>query len=440
MIWAVYNFLFVVGFVCLAPHYLWRMRRRGGYRQDFGQRFGFYRPDISAQLAKGGRVWVHCVSVGEAFVALALADALRALKSDVRFVFSTATSTGYALLKDRTDPADVVIYWPIDFPPVMGKVLRLMRPAALILIEAELWPNVIRMLHVRRVPIFLCNGRISERSYRGYQRVRVFTRRILPMFEALCVQTRADEERLSALGAPAERLHLMNSAKYRLEPPNSEREAEAKALLAEAGLDADRPLVLGGSTWPGEESALLDVYDGLRGEFPEMRLVLAPRHVERCPEIAEEIERRGLRLALRSRLLRDPAPSEATARPAPPDVFLLDTTGELKYFYPAVQLVFMGKSLCAEGGQNIIEPAQYGRPIVVGPHMQNFPVILEDFLLAGAIRVVRNSNELRDEVRRLLHNPECLTELGANAGRLIREKAGAVEQTAALIRSRLEAA
>lgn len=434
MMWWIYNVLFFFGFALLLPRYLWRMRRRGGYRRDFGQRLGWYRPDVRDRLAEGHRVWIHCVSVGEAFVALALAEELRSRRSGLRFVFSTATSTGYALLNQRLDDPDVAVYWPIDLPPVMARVLRLMRPAALVLVEAELWPNILRMLHARGVPVFLFNGRISHRSHRGYRRLRCYTRRILPMFEALCVQSREDRDRLADLGAPPERIHVMNSAKYRLDLPNAEREAAARAVLESVGWGDGRALLLGGSTWPGEEAVLLDVLQDLRPEVPGLGLVLAPRHVERCPDLAEEIRARGWRVVRRTevdRFDRDDA--------APPDVFLLDTTGELKYFYRAVDVVFMGKSLCAEGGQNIIEPAQSGRAILVGPHMENFPVILDDFRAADAIRVVPDAGALRAEVRRLLGDPRQSRRLGDNAARLVREKAGAVPESAALILSSLEA-
>jgi len=349
MFWFLYNLLFLFGFLLLLPRFIYRMCRRGGYRHNFMQRAACYDHTVRSKLAPGDRIWVQAVSVGEVFVALRFMEELRARQPDVRFVLSTNTSTGHAIAKERINSVDQLIYFPVDFPAVMSSVLNLIR--------------------------ILVNGRISEHSYAGYRKLRVFTRRILEQVDLLCVQSDGDAERLRALGAPAERVHVMGSAKYEVVCSDSQREAHAASLLELAGIGDEQPVLLGGSTWPGEERVLLDIYIALREEHPGLMLVLAPRHVERTPEVLKEIDQCGLSVVQRSTLL--------------------DSTGELTSFYPHADIIFIGKSLTQHGGQNIIEPAMFGKPIVVGPNMENFPVVIDDFLEAGAIVQVADATELQ---------------------------------------------
>ncbi|MBN1268286.1 MAG: 3-deoxy-D-manno-octulosonic acid transferase [Kiritimatiellae bacterium] len=425
MTWLLYNVLFILGFILLLPRFLYRMIRRGGYGRNFLERFGCYRPEVRARLAEGGRVWIQAVSVGEIFVAFQFVDRLRAQRPGLRFVLSTTTSTGHAIAEKKIGPEDVLVYFPLDTPLVTRRVLGLIRPAALVLVECELWPNLIRLAKRRGVPVALINGRISEHSYRGYRRLRFFTSRLLPLADLFCVQSRKDEERLAALGAPRDRLKVMGSAKYEVAQPDPAGEARAREVLARVGFADGRLVLLGGSTWAGEEGALLDTYQALRAEFPDLALVLVPRHAERAGEVVREIEGRGLTLVRRSRL--------EDARGARPDVLLIDTTGELKDLYACATVIFVGKSLTQHGGQNVIEPALHAKPIIVGPNMQNFPVVSEDFLLADALVQVGDAAGLTAAVREFLADPARRAAYGERAARLVREKAGAVEATVDLI-------
>ena len=421
MIWVFYNVLFVVGFLLMLPKFLCRMVRRGGYGRDFGQRLCCYSPELRGKLEQGGRVWIHAVSVGEFFVALKFMDALRDRNPELRFVVSTTTSTGYELGQKHVRNPDLVIYFPVDLPRNGARAISLIRPTAILLVEAELWPNLIREARNQRIPLFLVNGRLSDRSFPQYQRVRIFTRRILPMFDALCVQGHRDRDRFESLGAPPERIHVLSSAKYEVAEFDSDSESAAGEALRNAGINSRHCIFLGGSTWAGEEDVLLDLYNRLRGQFPALILALAPRHVERKPEILEKIRRRNLTVQVRS--------ETADAIPTARDVFFIDTTGELRSFYRHADIIFVGKSLCAEGGQNIIEPALYGKPIIVGPNMSNFPVVMEDFLKADAIRQVADAKALGETVESLIHHPEARRKLGENAARLVKAQAGAVEAT-----------
>ncbi len=428
MIWILYNALFPVAFLALLPYFLLRMRRRGGYRRDFLQRLGRYRPEVRASLAEGGRIWIHAVSVGEVFVAFRLMDELRARRPDARFIVSVTTSTAHRIAEATLKAPDVLVYFPLDLPCVMRRVLDLARPCALVLVECELWPNLIRLARKRGIPVILVNGRISERSLAGYRKLRVFTRPILGMMDLLCAQSEVDRQRLAALGAPEDRLRMVGSAKYDIAAGDGGDEGQAVAALRQAGIGPDRLVLLGGSTWAGEEAVLLDAYQELRQRHPALALVLVPRHAERRAAVLRDIAERGLSV-LRRTEMKDGAPPPSV----PPDVLLVDTTGELRSFYAAASIIFVGKSLTQRGGQNFIEPAMCGKPIVVGPHLENFPGVTEDFTRAGAFVQVRDAAGFREAVAGLLADPARREELGRRAHAVVREKAGAIRKTADLV-------
>lgn len=419
MIWWLYNICFVIGFALVLPRFLWRMARRGGYARNFLQRFGRYAPEVRTQLAGGGRVWIHAVSVGEVGVALRLIQELRAARPTLRFLLSTTTSTGHAVARKQLDPETPLIYFPLDVPPISRRVVRLIRPRALLLIENEMWPNLIRTARKNDIPVVMINARISAHSFGGYRLLHFLTRRLLPQFTAFFAQGQPDADRLIALGAPADRVHVMGSAKYDLAPTGDGGAEKARTALDAAGFTPDRPTLLGGSTWAGEEAALLDTLVALRTQIPNLALVLVPRHAERRAEVLREIETRHLAVVSRSTMKK-------TERP---DVLLVDTTGELRNFYEVADVIFVGKSLTARGGQNIIEPAVCAKPILVGPNMQNFESIMPDFLAAQAVLQVGATGELRTAAARLLKNPSEAQAMGLRAAQVVRAKAGALHAT-----------
>jgi 3-deoxy-D-manno-octulosonic-acid transferase len=343
----------------------------------------------------------------------------RAREPAVRFVLSTTTSTGHALAAKRLAPEDVLIYFPADFPPIVRRVLAAIQPRAMVLVEVELWPNLIRQLAARGVPVSLINGRLSDRSFRGYRRLGAFTRRLLPRLRAVCVQSEADRERFVALGAPADRVHVTGSAKFDIVTAEPAR-PEIVAAIERAGFGG-RPLLLGGSTWAGEEAILLDLYRELKRDRPELGLILCPRHVERAAEVEAEMVQRGLVFARRT---------DSGAPPAvAPDVLFVNTTGELKDFYACVDVIFVGKSLTQRGGQNPIEPAALGKAILVGPHMENFTAVVTDFLAAGGLVQVADAAGLAREAARLLDDPAARQALGARAAEVVRRQSGALRRT-----------
>lgn len=420
MIWKIYNVLFVLIFPLLLPRFLQRMRRRGGYGKDFGQRIGRFRPETLARLAGQPRVWVHAVSVGELYVALELMKAWRQREPDVRFALTTTTSTAYKIASEKLGREDVPLYFPVDFPPVLDRVFSVINPRMLVLVEVELWPNVIRMARARGLPVFLVNARMSDRSYLNYLRARFLTRRLLPEFSLIAAQSGEDVRRFVNLGADPARVLNAGSAKYdvALATPSGEAE-KARAVMRAAGITEQHLVLLGGSTWPGEEEAMVDLYRGLKTKYRNIVLLLAPRHVERAQDVVSILKPRVAKLTLRSSLTPASAPAES-----PPDILLLDTTGELKNFYACADVIFIGKSLAAHGGQNIIEPALYGKPVLVGPNMENFLAIMEDFRAAGAILQVKDLQALRRAVDDLLGDPQRRAAMGTAARRVVEEKSG----------------
>ena len=435
MIWWIYNLLFPVAFACLLPHFVWRMLRRGGYGRDFSQRLGRYGTAESARLAAPGRpVWIQAVSVGELAVAFSFMEELRRQDPAVRFVLTTNTSTGHALALKKIQPPDVTLYFPMDVPWVIPAALQRIRPAAIVLVENEMWPNLIRYARQQGIPTVMINGRISAHSFRGYRRIRFITRRLLPQIHWFCVQSAIDRDRLLALGAPADRIEVTGSAKYDIGPTPSAAEARARHVLAQVGNLTGDPVMVGGSTWDGEEEALLDIVPEAKKIHPHFLLVLVPRHAERREAVMDAIRRRGLAWIQRSRF-----PDDAPAPEKRPDVLLVDTTGELRGFYAAADVVFVGKSLTQTGGQNPIEPARDGKPVVVGPHMENFAAIAQDFHAAGAWLQARDAADLREILLRLLRDSAARARLGRAAAELVVRKSGAIRlMVARVLTARLE--
>jgi 3-deoxy-D-manno-octulosonic-acid transferase len=417
MMWFLYNLIFPLVFLLMLPKFISRMLRRGGYKKHFEQRFGIYGQGMTARLAEGRRSWIHAVSVGELFVALRFIEEYRKAHPEALFVVSTNTSTGHALAEKQMDRRDVLIYFPLDLPWVMSRVYRQIRPLQLILVECEFWPNLVRQAYRRGIPVSLINGRISDSSFKGYMKLRPFIRCLLEMIEPVCVQGRQDAERILALGARPATVHVTGTAKYDLPPPAADADRKAREILQRLSVPADALILLGGSTWPGEEAVLGRIYKTLRAIHPKLFLVLVPRHAERRAEAVAAVAELGLSCALRSS-------GEAAAQS--PDVLMVDTTGELMSFYAAADLVFVGKSLCEHGGQNPIEPALFGKAIVTGPNMENFPSVMDDFLSAQALRQVDSVQALEKAVAELLADPGARARLGDAARRVVESRRGVI--------------
>jgi 3-deoxy-D-manno-octulosonic-acid transferase len=425
MIRLIYNLLFPIGLLVFLPGYVVKMRRRGNYRRNFAQRFGVYSHNARARRPLHSTTWIHAVSVGEVAIALKLAARMRELDPAFHCVLTTTTSTGFAFAEAEAPHWMHVMYNPLDFWPVVQRAFAMIRPARIILVEAEVWPNLAAGARARGIPLALVNARLSERSERRFRR---FRRVIGPTFRCLdlvCAQERRDIERWEALGIPHERIKEVGSIKY--DPADAQHDPTiAVEVLRRFGIDPDtQPILLGGSTHPGEEEILARTFIHLRAEFPTLVLLIAPRHVERTRELQEALRELGLSIGLRSE-----AETEALLTP---DCLLLDTTGELRNWYSIATVVFIGKSLTARGGQNPVEPILADRPVVFGPNMQNFASLAHALVAEDAAMEVRDADALSAATAKLLRDDQRRARMVRNAERVLAPHRGATKRTAELL-------
>lgn len=425
MIWFFYNCFFPIVFLLLLPRFVKRMWKRGGYRKGFLQRFGCYEPAVRLRLRTRPRVWIHAVSVGEVQIALRFMRALRERRSTLAFVLTTTTSTGHTIAAQQLAADDVLLYFPVDLPWIMARVLDCLRPLALVLVEGEFWPNLLRLARRRGVPIMLLNGRISKHSFRGYRRVRLLVKKALACFDLFCMQGPEDAQRLRELGADLGKIQVMGSAKYDVAEPVRLDSSSVRALLLRAGFDADTRWLVGGSTWPGEEAILLAIYKKLRAQDPNIRLALVPRHAERREAVMADIRKSGLSGAAWSELKTDRAVHTPVV-----DVLLVDTTGELNHFYALATVIFVGKSLTSHGGQNVIEAAVFAKPIVIGPYTENFAAVVADFCAANALIQVPDPAGLERAVAELWADDQACQAYGRRAEQVVHDKTGAIRASA----------
>ncbi len=433
MIRWLYNRIFDLGLLIAAPFYFLKLWRRGGWFEDFGQRWGRYNGVLKQTLTNREIIWLHAVSVGEVNLCLQLVAALQHRLPYHKIVVSTTTSTGMAELKSRLPGNVSRIYYPIDRHRQVQRALSAIHPQVFVLIESELWPNMIWGLQRQGIPYFLVNARISDRSFRRYQKAGFFFRSIFGGFRGIAVQTPQDAERLNRLGVRPEAIHVTGSLKFDAAIPTGKAPINAPSLLKQVGVQADRTILIGGSTHAGEEAILAQIVGRLREDFPQLFLVLVPRHHERGGEVGRSLSEMGIRFLFRSLITPEFQADTGTF-----DCLLVNTTGELRSFYAGADLVFVGKSLTAHGGQNPIEPAALGKPVIVGPNMENFQTIMQQFLQAEAILQVADEAELETTLRRLLSRPNLREEIGKKAQAVVQQNQGAVNKAVDMISLEVE--
>ena len=394
-----YSLIYPIAFVLLLPRYLRRMMRRGNYRPGFAQRFGRYSPALRTRLAEGPpRAWIQAVSVGEMLVALKLIAALQTRRPDARFILSTTTTTGFALAIERAGAGVEVIYTPIDAAFCVRRAFDVLRPASVIIADGGIWPNLLWEAKDRGLHVSLVNARLSPRSERRWRQFSFLARPVMHLLDLVCVPVPEDVTRWRGLGISAERIQVTGSVKFDDQPPASPADTSASTpadFLRKIHVPETAPVLLAGSTHPGEEHALCEAYLRLLTRSPGLLLIVAPRHVERAREILAELSVLGLRIVSRSSGL---APGFVPP-PLRPDLLLLDTTGELRDWYSVATLVFIGKSLTARGGQNPMEAIAAGKPVIFGPHMDNFRDLAAQLLAARGRRRGRRRRSLGKRVR-----------------------------------------
>ncbi len=416
-----YNLLFPIGLLLFLPGYLVKMTRRGNYREKFGQRLGFYDNKLRDRLTDKRVTWMHAVSVGEVAVALKLASRLKELDPELFCALTTTTTTGFIFAAKESPDWIEVMYNPIDFWPVTRRAFKVIRPMKLILIEAEIWPNLVAEARRRAVPIALANARLSPRSERRFRKFRFLVAAIFRQLDLVCVPEQEDVDRWNALGVATDRIARTGNIKYDTEgaKPDAHR---PRAILESLGISPQADVIFGGSTHAGEEAILAEIFIKLRADFPSLFLIIAPRHVERARNLRAHLEEHSLGVALRSEL-----------NSVQPDCLLIDTTGELRDWYSVATVAFVGKSLTARGGQNPVEPIMAGKPVIFGPHMENFAAPAQSLVRRQGAVQVGDAESLRFEIARLLRDDKERARLVTNATEVLVTHRGAIASTADLI-------
>jgi 3-deoxy-D-manno-octulosonic-acid transferase len=422
-----YNGLLLLASLAALPYFALRALRTTKYRAGLRQRFGHLPQEVVSALRGARPLWLHAVSVGEVIAAVPLVDALRRQFPQLPILVSTVTETGQATAREKM-AADACLYFPLDYPWVVRPVIACLQPRLFLMVETEIWPNFLGELARQEIPAMLVNGRISPHSFRGYRRLRPFMRQVLRSIALFSMQTKLDAERIIAIGAEPTRVQVPGNIKYDLAlTPLSH--AEEQELRADLGI-GEAPVFMAGSTHHGEEAIAIQAYLRARTRVPTVRLLLAPRHLDRLDEIEALLRRHRLTGQRRSQ-------GRLPAQQAEAPVLLLDTIGELAKLYAVATVAFVGGSFVPIGGHNVLEPAAHRKAILFGPHMHNFHQIAAALLKAGGALQVQIPETLGEHVSTLLQQPERRQALGEAAHQVLRDNQGAIARTVGLIQQML---
>lgn len=422
----IYRILFPFAFLVFLPGLVWKLIRRSGYKKTYLERiavFGKEKKEILKQCR--GAIWVHAVSVGETNLALTTLNRWIAQNPDRKFILSTTTTTGQEIARKKAPEGVEVIFCPIDAPLFVGRTLKLLKPSALIIFETELWPNLVLMAKKQGVTLMLLNARISDKSLKGYKRYRRFFAPILEAFTRICVQSELDKERFLALAPSIEnRMTVCGNIKFDQEPPKGDGFNFGTTFGP-----GNYTIITAASTHSPEEKLIVDSFAKLKPKYPDIRLVIVPRHAERGNEVEKWIQESGLKYHRRS---------TSKEEPEGVDVLLADTTGELASILKSTDIVIMGKTLCGnDEGQSIIEPAVMGKAIISGPKLKNFRQALDILTRNNGVHKIQEDSELPGALELLLTNPDYREELGKNAESAIAENRGALHKTIEILEETL---
>jgi 3-deoxy-D-manno-octulosonic-acid transferase len=418
-----YNGFLLLASLALLPYFAAKSLQTSKYRAGLRQRFGLVPREVVQTLRGIHPLWLHAVSVGEVIAAVPLVHALRQRFPHLPILVSTVTETGQATAREKM-AADACLYFPLDYLWVVRQMIARLQPRLFVMVETEIWPNFLHELTRQEIPAILVNGRISPRSFRGYRRLRPFMRRILPSITSFSMQTKSDAERIITIGAEPSRVHITGNIKYDLAlAPLCH--AEEQALRHDLGL-GEAPVFMAGSTHRGEEDIVIAAYLRARLQVPTLRLLLAPRHVDRLEEIEVLLYKHQLTVQRRSQGRLSSHGREAS-------VLLLDTIGELAQLYAIGTVVFVGGSFVPIGGHNVLEPAAHRKAILFGPYMHNFHEIATTLLEARGALQVPTPEALSQQLNALLQQPERRQTLGEAAYQVLRANQGAIVRTVELI-------
>ena len=413
-----YNILFPLVFLAFIPGIVIKLVKRSGPKKSYAERFGIFSKEKAEALkAARGAIWIHAVSVGETNVALSMISKWLKENPSRRFAISTTTTTAQEIAMKKAPAGTPVFFCPLDFAPCVARTLGLLKPSALIIFETEIWPNMIRMARASGAKTALVNARISDKSVKGYVRFRIFFGPLLELFDKICVQTATDAERMKAI-SPKLQPEICGNIKFDQELPSQFKDFGFDRIFGAS----PRKILIAASTHTPEEKLIAETWLKLSKLHPELKLVIVPRHAERGAELASMLEALNIKYHRRSK--QQGPPSEAV------DCLLADTTGELLSFIASSDIVIIGKTLAGnDEGQNIIEPALLGKPIVCGPQLKNFRQAIEALKKADAVASVPTDGDLEATLERLLSDPAAALALGARAKEAVAAHGGASFRT-----------
>jgi len=423
--YSLYSVLVLAVAVIASPWFVYQALRYKKYVASLGQRMGYL--PVSFNMDADESIWIHAVSVGEVLTARPLVSDLKRRYPDLRMFLSTTTLAGQQLARRSVQDVDAVFYFPFDLGIFVRRTLNLVRPKLFIMMETEIWPNLLYECRRRGVKTAVVNGRLSARSFSRYRMIRGFMRRVLDHVDRFLVQSEESARRFIEIGADPARVVVTGSLKFdSLDmSPNALQARARERVLRYFRVPSSRPVIVAGSTMKGEESAVLRAFRRVRTAAPNTLLVIAPRHPERFGEVEQLVRAEGWKTARRSDLAIDNEPRV--------DVVVLDTIGELATVYQIATVVFVGGSLVATGGHNVLEPAVFGKPIVFGPHMENFAEIADAFVSNAAGVQLAGEEQIDETFVSLISDPVRRARLGAAARALVEANRGAKEKSVTVL-------
>lgn len=421
MYW-LYNVLLLVYWATLIPMLIYRLIREEGFYQRIKQSIGFLPDDLKEKISNRHAIWVHAASVGEIVAASPIVREMRKTHPNEVIIVSVVTATGFRMAHQIIKGADGILYFPLDLPYLTDRILTIVKPRAIVLVETEIWPNFLRIAARKNIPVMMMNGRISRRSSSRYRMITFFTRRVLSTIYVFCMQSRIDAQYIIDIGADPNKVIVTGNTKYD-QTYGIVTDEEKKRYLKELGFDENTyPIMIAGSTHKGENVSVYKAFCNIRNHFPGAKLIIAPRYIHQADLIYDEGVKHGVTMVKRS----DMVAGKQIAGPY--DGVLLDTIGELGRVYSLGDLIFVGGSLAHIGGHNILEPAAHGKPIVVGPNMFNFVEIFDLLSSRSACVMVRNEEEFIDTCLDILIHPEKAEEMKRHCLEIVEENQGATKK------------
>ena len=421
-----YNVVLLVTAIIVLPYYLLKIIFTGKYRQSLIPKLGGRQEKILANLKNGPRIWIHAVSVGEVTAAVPIVASLKAKRPDVEIIFSTSTETGQEMAHRLIQGAAAFIYFPLDIPPVVHKSIKQVNPNAFVMVETELWPNFLKACKLKRIKTLMVNGRFSLRSYGKYRLTSFFWKKILTDLSAAGMITKIDAARFTNIGMPEDKIQVLGNAKYDALAAMASP-ALREEIISRFNRQSGERFLVAGSTHPGEEEIIIDVYKKLLNHYPEFKLILVPRHIERTSAILELLRKSGLPDAITLTDMNNGKIRKSER------IIVVDVIGELFKIYSLATIVYCGGSLVPKGGQNILEAAAWGKVIFYGPSMDDFSeekALLEE---AGCGVTIRSAEELFQNILRALEYPNELEKRGARGKAVVAANMGAAARYADLI-------